>query len=86
MILVGLACRLQQVTGASDRHRPSSRMLLLVVSTFTQSRAFAPAARRQRAVTSDGRKPRLVGQRKRTPSWRAGVISVGLLDLLPFTV
>jgi hypothetical protein len=37
-----------------------------------------PAARRQRAVTSVGRNP-TDGPRKRTASWRASVVLLGLM-------
>ena len=39
-------------------------------STFAQRRAFPPAARRHRAVTSDARKPSC-GARKVTAAFRA---------------
>lgn len=48
------ACRYRIIS--SERQRPNSRMMS--VSTPPQSRALAPAARRERALTSDGRKPK----------------------------
>jgi hypothetical protein len=53
------------------------------VSTLEHNSAFAPAARRHRAVTSDGRKPS-DGPRKVTASRRDSVMCLGriVLELL----
>jgi hypothetical protein len=52
-------------------------------STWAQRRAFVPAARRDRAVTSDARKPSC-GPRKVTAALRAAVISAGFTDFVWF--
>jgi hypothetical protein len=50
-------------------------------STWAQRRAFAPAAQRDRAVTSDTRKPSC-GPMKVTAALRAAVISAGFADFV----
>ena len=50
---------------------------MMSVSTLAQRRALAPAARRQRALTSVGRNPREAGERYRTASRSVRVIIVG---------
>ncbi len=51
------------------------------VSTPAHSKAFAPAARRQRAVTSEGRNPK-DGPRNVTASLIASVMSAGLMGVV----
>lgn len=60
---------------ASDCQRPSKRMML--VSILEQRRAMAPPARRERALTSLGTRPRLEPQAA-TDQRRASVISAGV--------
>ena len=64
--MTGAACRWRYRSISSDLQRPRRRMTS--VSTFAQSSAFAPAARRHRALTSVGRKPRDAGDKYLTAS------------------
>jgi len=71
----GLTCVWRKRSISSERHLPINR--ITSVSTPAQSRALAPESRRQRAVTSVGKKPS-DDPRKRTASLMVSVTIAGL--------
>ena len=74
--ITGPACRCKYRSISSERHLPNRR--IMSPSTLAHSSALAPAARRQRAETSVGRKPS-AGPRKWTARRRVLVIREGVI-------